>query len=57
MISAMLLSASIELLQFIFCLGLSEIDDVVANALGAIIGWHIFILLKKLIDKVRKDSI
>lgn len=57
MISAMLLSANIELLQFIFCLGLSEIDDVVANTLGAIIGWHIFILLKKLIYKVGKDSI
>lgn len=46
-VTSAIFSTFIEILQFIFCLGLSEIDDVVANTLGAIIGWFIFILLKK----------
>ena len=55
-VTSALFSVSIEILQFIFCLGVSEIDDVVANILGAIIGWLMYVLLKN-INKFWKDSI
>lgn len=47
-VTSALFSVSIEILQFIFCLGVSEIDDVVANILGAIIGWLMYVLLKNI---------
>lgn len=39
--SALFLSLLIELSQFIFNLGLCEVDDVISNTLGAMIGWGV----------------
>lgn len=38
-VTALVLSVFIELSQFIFNLGWCEVDDVISNTLGAMIGW------------------
>jgi glycopeptide antibiotics resistance protein len=38
-VTALILSVFIELSQFIFNLGWCEVDDVISNTLGAMIGW------------------
>lgn len=38
MIAAFLFSVSIEAIQYYFALGLCEMDDVIMNTLGAMIG-------------------
>ena len=48
-IIATALSISIELLQLIFKKGLCETDDVIHNVLGALIGYEVASVLKKLI--------
>lgn len=40
--AGMLLSIFVELTQYIFCLGLCELDDVICNGLGAMVGYGIF---------------
>ena len=40
-VTALVLSVSIELSQFIFNLGWCEVDDVISNTLGAMIGWGV----------------
>lgn len=53
-ISALSLSFLIELLQYICCLGLAEIDDVICNTIGAIMGFCFVLLIrKKIINKVK----
>lgn len=37
-----LLSTSIEILQYIFQVGLADIDDVILNSIGAILGYFIY---------------
>ena len=44
----LLLSASIELLQLIFKKGLCEIDDVIHNVLGCMIGYGVAFLIKRI---------
>ena len=39
--TAFVLSIFIELSQFIFNLGWCEVDDVISNTLGAMIGWGV----------------
>lgn len=41
LIAAFSLSFSVEVLQYIFCLGYAEIDDVICNTVGAMIGFGI----------------
>ena len=41
------LSASIEILQFVCKRGFSEVDDVIHNTLGCLIGYMIFLILWK----------
>ena len=41
LVTALVLSISIELSQFIFNLGWCEVDDVISNTLGAMIGYWI----------------
>ena len=41
-VKALILSVSIELSQFIFNLGWCEVDDVISNTLGAMIGYWIW---------------
>ena len=40
-VTALILSVSIELSQFIFNLGWCEVDDVISNTLGAMIEWGV----------------
>lgn len=40
--AGMLLSLFVELSQYIFCLGLCELDDMICNGLGAVIGYGLF---------------
>ena len=41
-VTALVLSISIELSQYIFNLGWCEVDDVISNTLGAMIGYWIW---------------
>lgn len=41
-VTALVLSVFIELFQFIFNLGWCEVDDVISNTLGAMIGYWIW---------------
>lgn len=50
-VTALVLSISIELSQYIFNLGWCEIDDVISNTLGAMIGYWIWWKVSK-----RKNS-
>ena len=43
----LLSSLVIELFQFITCLGSFDIDDIILNSVGGLIGYIIFYLLKK----------
>ena len=51
-VTALVLSIFIELSQFIFNLGWCEVDDVISNTLGAMIG---YVVLWKA-EKRKKDS-
>lgn len=55
LLCAVVFSSGIELVQYILCRGLSEIDDIVANTVGALIGYILTLLLTKLINRFRKD--
>ena len=46
-VTALVLSVFIELSQFIFNLGWCEVDDVISNTLGAMIGWGVLWKAKK----------
>ena len=46
-VTALILSVSIELSQFIFNLGWCEVDDVINNTLGAMIGWGVIRKISK----------
>lgn len=45
------LTLGIELLQFITLLGVADVDDVLVNTLGAITGYILYIILKKVVYK------
>ena len=47
-VTAFVLSVFIELSQFIFNLGWCEVDDVISNTLGAMIGWGVMWKIKTL---------
>lgn len=47
MVVGLLLSMAIEVLQFVFKKGLCEIDDVIHNVVGCMIGYGMYKLLKK----------
>ena len=48
----MLCSILTEAIQFVFCIGLFELDDIMNNTLGCFIGYMIF----SLIQKYRRES-
>ena len=50
LIAGFLLSFSIEVMQYICCLGWAEIDDVISNTLGAMIGFGIVVLTQKILQ-------
>lgn len=43
-----LLSLSLELSQYIFCMGASDITDLITNTTGALVGVSLYYLLKKI---------
>lgn len=51
LIAAFSLSLSIEVLQYICCLGWAEIDDVLCNTLGAMIGFWVVALGWRIMNK------
>lgn len=46
-----LLSLSLELSQYIFCIGASDITDLITNTTGAFIGVDLYFLLKKILKE------
>lgn len=42
------LSVSIELLQFVFVKGLCEVDDVIHNVLGCLLGYGMYVTIRKI---------
>lgn len=53
-ISGMFFSILIEVLQFLLMTGVSDIDDVIFNTVGTIIGVCIYQLVKKIINFVKR---
>lgn len=49
--STLITSAVIEVTQYIFNLGWCELDDVISNTAGALIGFGCYIIVQKLIYK------
>lgn len=43
-------SSSIEILQYVLCTGVTDIDDVICNTLGAAMGYGLWLI----VDKLRK---
>ena len=52
-IFAFAFSSCIESLQLIFHLGYAEVDDIIHNTLGAVIGMFAFSALEKLFCKIQ----
>lgn len=49
--TAFMTSAIIEITQYIFNLGWCEIDDVISNTAGALVGFGCYVIVHKLIKK------
>ena len=56
LIAAFSLSLSIEVLQYICCLGWVEADDVICNTLGAMIRFGIVALGWRIVNKYREGA-
>lgn len=50
-IAALVFSSAIEIVQFAANLGWCEIDDVICNTLGAVLGWLLWIGIKRVKEK------
>ena len=49
-------SAAIEIIQYLLGVGVSDIDDIILNLAGGIIGWLIFKVFQKISSRLgRKD--
>lgn len=51
LIAGLMTSAVIEATQYIFNLGWCELDDVISNTAGALIGFGCYVIVHKLIKK------
>ena len=59
LLAALCFSIAIEACQYIFALGLCELDDVISNTLGAMVGYWIWTGIKKLArssDETSKET-
>ena len=56
-ICGMAVSVSIEVMQYIFKRGFSEVDDVIHNSLGCMIGFGLYQLIKIVYEKISKRSV
>lgn len=55
-LAAFVFSLIIEVLQYVFSLGVSETDDVINNTLGAALGYFVTYLFYKLVEKSAKKE-
>jgi glycopeptide antibiotics resistance protein len=55
-IAAICLSLGIELAQWIFATGMSDIDDIILNALGALVGWIIWHRVRRTTEDRRRKN-
>ena len=53
-LTAVLFSLAIELLQYIFALGWCELDDLISNSLGAFLGFLLYVKVQR-IDIINED--
>ena len=53
LLSGLFVSVSVELLQYITSRGLTEIDDVINNTAGAMIGWLAYDRMRKAVKRKR----
>lgn len=51
-LAVLVFSSAIEIVQFVVNLGWCEIDDVICNTLGAVLGWLLWIGIKRMKEKV-----
>lgn len=51
-----LLSTTIEVIQYIGGLGLAELDDVLCNTLGSMVGFWLFLIVMKIINHRNKPK-
>ena len=49
---SVVISASIEILQFVFKKGFAELDDVFHNTLGCMIGYGLYLITISLLQKL-----
>lgn len=56
LITAAVFSAVIEITQYIGGYGLCELDDVICNTLGAVLGYMIATLIRRMMERMRKDA-
>jgi glycopeptide antibiotics resistance protein len=54
--TALAFSAVIEGIQIIANLGWCEVDDVICNTLGAVLGWFLWIGIKRMKEKVNAKT-
>jgi glycopeptide antibiotics resistance protein len=47
-IGAILLSLSIELIQYIMSVGVFDVDDLILNTIGALMGYFMYVFVRKL---------
>ena len=57
LVIGMCLSVGIEVLQFVYRKGFSEVDDVMHNAAGCLIGYGLFSLMKLGYERVCKSNL
>ena len=52
-LAGMLVSVSVEAVQFLFTIGNTELDDVLMNTLGAFLGatsWRVYVIIRNKYD-------
>lgn len=49
-----LISSFLEMIQFLLKLGITDIDDVILNTLGGLLGYLLLILSRKTVDQIIK---
>lgn len=53
-ISAIIFSAIIEMIQYVWAVGQLDVDDVILNTLGSLIGMGILLIIEILFRKIKK---
>ena len=55
-LTVLIFSATIEIVQFAANLGWCEVDDVICNTLGAVVGWFLWVGIKRMKEKVNAKT-